>query len=456
MRIAVAQLPGAALVQWRETLALIESLIERAAGLRAELVVLPECAWPAYWLGSSRAYFAERQAGLPPPAFFIDRLKEAATRRRIAVCAGYIDELDSLGPEGQRLSNAACLIDDRGHVRGNYSKCFLWDFDRHWFEPGRCIKPIQTDLGSIGVMICADARLVEIAATLVHRGAGLIVQPTAWVEVGEPERFWNPQPDYLIRSRAREFGVPIASASKWGREGDTVFVGSSLICDSNGVVRAQCNPQETTVIAADVEWGPRRSPRMDDEQRARLLADTRPMPADANVSTLRVALAAPSARPSERSTRPAAEDAPPTLVIHDLGDDGDTPKQSAATLLDNTLHVSGPTHGIVSLNGIGIAAVGELDASSFAPLRALTLQGLHVAVVFGEGSDELALRTRASENRIFIVNAAAGRLVVFNPGGERIEPTASDAVLSVCQAADKQVAWQTDVICGRRPAAYEF
>ncbi len=202
--------------------------------------------------------------------------------------------------------------------------------------------------------------------------------------------------------------------------------------------------------------GPRRKPRMDDDQRARLLADTRPMPADANVSTLRVALAAPSARPSERSKRPAAAGAPPTLVIHDPGDDDDTPPKTAATLLDNTLHVSGPTHGIVSLNGIGIAAVGGSDASSFAPLRALTLQGLHVGVVLGEGSDELALRTRASENRIFIVNAAAGRLVVFNPGGERIEPTASEAVLSVCQAADKQVAWQTDVICGRRPAAYEF
>jgi predicted amidohydrolase len=49
---------------------------------------------------------------------------------------------------------------------------------------------------------------------------------------------WNPQPDFLIAARAAELGVPIASASKWGQEQETTFVGSSLVCNADGQVVA--------------------------------------------------------------------------------------------------------------------------------------------------------------------------------------------------------------------------
>ena len=94
--------------------------------------------------------------------------------------------------------------------------------------------------------------LPEVPATLAARGARLLLQPTAWVNVGTPDRLWNPQPDYLIAERAREFGIPVASCSKWGVEGATTFVGSSLICDAGGNVLAQCGTKETNVVVADV------------------------------------------------------------------------------------------------------------------------------------------------------------------------------------------------------------
>ena len=53
MHVAVAQTPGVELEQWRETLALVDDLVRQAAELRAELVVLPECVWPAYCLPTS-------------------------------------------------------------------------------------------------------------------------------------------------------------------------------------------------------------------------------------------------------------------------------------------------------------------------------------------------------------------------------------------------------------------
>ena len=64
VQIAMAQLPGVRLDQWAETLKSIEEAIARAAQRGAQLVLLPECAWPAYCIGSKDAYFSARSAGI--------------------------------------------------------------------------------------------------------------------------------------------------------------------------------------------------------------------------------------------------------------------------------------------------------------------------------------------------------------------------------------------------------
>jgi predicted amidohydrolase len=71
-----------------------------------------------------------------------------------------------------------------GQIAGIHRKCFLWDFDHDYFAAGEEIRPFDTSVGRMGVMICADARLPEIAATLVRKGAEVILQPTAWVNAG--------------------------------------------------------------------------------------------------------------------------------------------------------------------------------------------------------------------------------------------------------------------------------
>ena len=242
MRIAVAQTPGTQLEQWLETLTLIENLIGRAADLRADLVVLPECVWPAYCLGSRQAWFDARQTGLPHSDHFVERLTQLARDKRIAVCAGYVEQT------GERLANAACLIDAAGNLAGAYRKCFLWDFDHDCFEPGQEIRPVDTALGPVGLMICADARLPEIPATLAarpeehghagHRVAMTVLEPDADLVEARPrgglealtddldrqirtdplERFlalW----DLSASEAARAFSVSRQALSKWRRSG---------------------------------------------------------------------------------------------------------------------------------------------------------------------------------------------------------------------------------------------
>ncbi len=425
MRIAVAQTPGTRLDEWRQTRTLLENLVARAADLAAQLVVLPECAWPAYCLGSKPAYRDARAAGVPGPDEFLDRMCQAGRDRHIAICTGFVAE------EGDRLLNAAVLIGTDGRVLGTRHKCFLWAFDRDYFAAGAQIEPIPAPWGSVGVMICADARLPEIPATLAARGAELILHPTAWVNAGSADEPWNPQPDFLIPARAAEFGVPVASASKWGAEGDTAFVGSSMICDAEGRVLAQCGQAETTVVVADVQPRQPRPPQVTDAERRVLLSRQPP-------------------------TSPRADVAPLELLPLPPGREIALARAAGADTWQKV-----PIAGKPDVGGVRIGVLGAEQVRSFAPARCLALEGAHVVVVHGEAASAF-LRARACENRVFVVAIDDKGWSVIDPRGLVIreqrwhDGQESGLVLEVSQAVSKTVAPGTDMLAGRRPEQYAF
>ncbi len=448
VRIALVQMPGSRLEDWAETVALAEDLLDQAARAGAGLALLPECVWPAYVFGAVDVYQRARQAGMPDYTFFLERLAQRARQHRMGICAGYVAE----GPAG--LANRAVLFGPDGRTLGEYDKCFLWDFDRALFKPGRRLEVFDSPWGPVGLMICADARLPEIPATLAARGARLILQPTAWVNVGTPDQPWNPQPDVLIPERARELGVPIASCSKCGREGHTQFMGSSIVCDADGNVVAQCPLEGTAVVLAEVEPREPRRPAVSPAQRARLLSseparrpavDARPLRL---VWTPRV----------ERSLLDglAADDRDATLVLTPVRTPLAGPDASP-TVLD------GPLPAPVTVGGAQVMALSADELRSFAPVRVWALAGVHVVLAFGSGVELRTLRCRAVENRVFVAGVTSGGMVVFDPAGRRLECAGSglaEAALAVTveahQAADKYFAPGTNPFADRRVEMYEY
>lgn len=447
MRIAVAQTPGTRLADWRKTLAQIEYTLTAAAARRAELVVLPECAWPAYCLESRQAYDAARGTGLPAPDVFLRRVQQSARQRGLFVCVGYVEE------QGERLHNSASVIDPHGQILGSHRKCFLWDFDHDYFTAGNHIEPISTPLGRIGLMICADARLPEIPATLATRGAELILQPTAWVNAGSPAAPWNPQPDFLIGARAREFGVPIASASKWGAEGKTAFVGSSLICDAAGQVRARCPGNGTMIEIADVELGGQRPAALTAAEQAILRAERPPSAPRAEVNTITVQ-GAPGPGGGRLELRGAGRESSHTPLA-----------TFAASVADDAgTAYAAPQADLLVFNGACVGTLGAGELERFAAARCLALRGAHLVVVFGTSAPTGTLRTRACENRLFMAGLDEMGWVAVAPSGKVLHVAdwsdGGDAsrclTLDLRQAVSKCVAPGTDVLADRRPATYTF
>jgi predicted amidohydrolase len=221
-------------------------LLDRVAAAAAgsDLLVLPEGTFPAYVLGDARLENAAPQAA-------IDRIRDIARAAACVVVIGAVTLVD------RALRNSAIVIDRDGSVAGRADKVFLWHFDRKWFAPGTALTPVDTSIGKLGVMICADGRMPGLARALVDAGAELLVMPTAWVTSGrDPRALENVQADLLARVRAYENGIPFVAANKCGIEdGMVAYCGKSQIVDRTGEVVAIAPESEEATIAADVTIG---------------------------------------------------------------------------------------------------------------------------------------------------------------------------------------------------------
>ena len=215
-----------------------------AAARGCDLLVLPEGTLPAYVLGEAPLDMAEQERALAG-------LRDIAKAEHCVIVCGVATQREG------KLYNSAVVIERDGTIAGSADKIFLWAFDRKWFTAGQRIEPVQTSIGSLGVMICADGRMPVIARTLVDRGAELLVMPTAWVTSGrDPATLENLQADLLARVRAFENGVPFIAANKCGVErGMVLYCGKSQIVGDDGAVVAMASQLEPERIVASMTLG---------------------------------------------------------------------------------------------------------------------------------------------------------------------------------------------------------
>ncbi|MEO6912817.1 MAG: carbon-nitrogen hydrolase family protein [Candidatus Baltobacteraceae bacterium] len=224
--------------------------VRRIAACGAELIVLPEGTVPAYVLGEDPVDGTQSEFAL-------------AAIMAVARETGTVIVFGAARCEGESVYNSAFVVDADGTLAGTADKQFLWHFDRQWFARGEIIEPIDTSIGRLGVLICADGRIPTISRRLVDRGAQILVMPTAWVTSGrDPSDLENVQADLLASMRARENGVPFVVANKCGVErGCVAYCGKSQIIDASGEVLSAGGQFEAQSLIAEVALEPARSPR---------------------------------------------------------------------------------------------------------------------------------------------------------------------------------------------------
>lgn len=215
-------------------LAHAEELIGEAAAGGASLVVLPECL-DLGWCDPS----CQERAELIPGGRACQALIRAARKHRVFVCAGFHERA------GDNIHNAAVLIDPKGEILLHHRKINELDIATHLYACGDRLGVAHTELGVIGLMICADgfADGLVLTRSLARMGAGLILSPCAWAVPVDHDNEAEPYGDLWrdsYRPVAKEFGCAIIGVSNVGYIGGGPWkgrpcIGCSLVIDPGGV-----------------------------------------------------------------------------------------------------------------------------------------------------------------------------------------------------------------------------
>jgi predicted amidohydrolase len=220
-------------------IALATELVNEGVRQGAELVVLPECMNTGYLFDSPE--HARALAERIPDGPFVSALSALAKEHRIYIASG-ITEWD---PARERIFNSGFMLDRSGAVAIHYHKQFLATHDQNWFSFGQRGCPVvDTDIGRIGLLICFDGRIPEIARALALQGAEVLVDMANFFAMDQAE-MWAP-------ARAFENSVWLVAATKAGRERSIYYPGGSMIVEPSGRVAAKMPYDQHGVIVSDV------------------------------------------------------------------------------------------------------------------------------------------------------------------------------------------------------------
>ncbi len=202
-----------------------------------DLVVLPETISSGYdtvnW-----DLLAEPIPG-PSSDYFCTKAKALSTY----ICPGSIIERD---PVSGRTRNTALLISPAGEIVLRYSKVFIpypWEPSKR--GTGFPVYEIP-GVGTIGMMICADAVIPEIARNLAFNGAEIILNPLCHGIFIGGLRHRLP----IAQVRAMENQCYVVAVNQAAPDG----MGHSVLCDPEGRILEELEEAESfTVVSLNLD-----------------------------------------------------------------------------------------------------------------------------------------------------------------------------------------------------------
>ncbi len=144
----------------------IEHAVAEAKGSGADMVCLPEMALLG-WVNPD----AHRRAR-PIPGKDSESLCKLARDHEIFLTVGLAEK------EANCLYDTALLIDDQGRILLKHRKInILKELMTPPYTPGEKVQVVETRLGRIGLLICADTHEAEILAQMAELQPGLVIVP---------------------------------------------------------------------------------------------------------------------------------------------------------------------------------------------------------------------------------------------------------------------------------------
>ncbi|MCP4313392.1 MAG: carbon-nitrogen hydrolase family protein [Bacteroidetes bacterium] len=185
-------------------------MIAEAVAQEADLVLLPE-AMDLGWTHPSALTAAEPV----PEGKTFSFLADMARENRVYICSGLIEK------EGDKVYNSAVIIDRQGELLLLHRKINELDIGHPYYELGERLNVCETEFGTLGLLICADANSDGhvLTRSLAYMGADVILSPSSWAVVADHNNQEKPYGGTWLNAYkpvANDFRVWIAGCSNVG------------------------------------------------------------------------------------------------------------------------------------------------------------------------------------------------------------------------------------------------
>ncbi|MEO3787520.1 carbon-nitrogen hydrolase family protein [Actinocorallia sp. B10E7] len=214
--------------------------VRDAAARGARLVVLPENSNRVRNY-SSREECWERSEDLDGP--FVTGLRELAAELGVHIAAG----VDLRGGDSPTVYIASVLLGPDGGIVGVHHKHVLWDYEYTLFVPGD--EPYQvfdTELGRIGLLLCADGIVPDTPRALGLMGAQILCNS---LNSRGPDEYRVHVPLRSMENRVWH----VAANTVGGPELEWPWMGGSQIIAPDGTRLADAGEEEPGLAIADIE-----------------------------------------------------------------------------------------------------------------------------------------------------------------------------------------------------------
>lgn len=260
-----------------------EKMVRKAAGMGADIILLPEL--------FEREYFCQQRCyGFYQYAEETEKNKAVQMGIRLAKELGVVLPISFYEKEVNNLYNSIACIDADGTILGVYRKTHIPDDhyyqEKFYFTPGDSgFQVFQTKFGTIGVGICWDQWFPETARCMALEGAELLFYPTAigsepilecdsmphWRRCMQGHAACNLMPVIAANRIGVETVEP--SAENGGQSSSLNFYGSSFVTDETGELLESAGREKEEILVQRfdldelqqkrLEWGLFRDRRPD-------------------------------------------------------------------------------------------------------------------------------------------------------------------------------------------------
>jgi rfaE bifunctional protein nucleotidyltransferase chain/domain len=205
----------------------------------ATMLVLPEL-WAT---GFVYKQLAELSGKTP---WLLEQLREIAALYHLVIAGTLVERVDD--KQGVLLYNTLFFSGSDG-LQGKIRKQHLFSFWREdeWLTQGDSPRPVTTESGLVGGLVCYDLRFPETAKVQCQQGANLLLVSAQW-PLARIEQ-WRT----LLQARAIENQTFVVAGNGCGMSNDLKLGGHSLIIDPAGEILMEAGEEEQmATISLDI------------------------------------------------------------------------------------------------------------------------------------------------------------------------------------------------------------